>query len=362
MHNYQYEINNIIKFYATYNRFPYFFTDNQYEKQLYKDMSYLIRKTLQREISYDEIGDLKFIYEKYSFYDEFDYHYNNLVHLIERGYGLDKIDLYCDYVKNFIEYVQTHQYELELSRYIKFSNLPLWTWKYDNVYSYIDKLYYFTKFKNAMPSLFSNDKSECFLVNFVNIIYYKYIYEKLSDSVLEELKDIKLFKLSDYHKSGLSFLKRYCKENNVYDYKSDLSTFENNFNRFFKFFRNNGRIPSYYEDEYVYSYNIKKMYYEEKLSFLQKNVMLEFSGFDWSYTVAIYKDPSVSKPIFTDDESKEQLINLMKKNKTVSRKDYNYCTHMRIRNTDDKISKKDRLAKRMCNLRLQVIRQFENSN
>jgi len=366
--NYSEEIRNIILFYNDRKRFPFCFTNDEYEHKLYKDMINIINYYTSNKDVYDPIGDIRMIYYNYNFDNEFNSHYNDIVNFLEYGIILEDFENYkeLEYLTNFINHIQENRYYLDINKYVNIENLPLWKWKKNNINDRIDKLYYFCQYRKRLPFIYTFDIEEYNLANFCNIIYYYYIYEKIDLATFDELYRIKYFNFKNYKMCGHSFLKRYCKEFNVYNYNHDKNSFEYNFNHFFKFYRDNDRPPLMNEQEYIYSYNIKKLYNEVKLGELQINVMNEFDGWNWSFTVEITDELSTEKPIFIDDNI-NLINNMIKTNYNVYiRKDYNYSnnlkrTHYTISSCKSYIHK-HRVSKVKCNMRLKLIREFENSH
>lgn len=363
MEDYTFEVNSIISFLKKKERLPYYFSNNAYEVNLNKIMYNIIYLYRNNYISDNQLGDLKMISEKYNLNEEIDYNLNTIINLLENEYTYNTICKEYKYLEDFIEFIQENKYILDINRFISFSKLPLWEWKYDVSINMIDKLYYFCQYKECMPKFNKYDIDETILYNFVNTIYYYYVYEKLPLNINEELSSIKYFSFNDYKKSNITFLQRYCIENNVYNKYNNFLTFQSNFNKIFEFYRINKQVPSLNDEEYVYCLNIKKMYYDKNISFLQVNTMNELKGWSWDLTIKIINEYGNDK-INNNNLLDNYLKSIIKNNYYYSvRKDYNYPSnsnikYIRIKINKGKINKKYRISKNICKLRLKIMNNY----
>jgi len=364
MSNFNNDIQNVIHFYAKYQRFPFYFTDNQYEKSLNNSMRDIVLTIQNGELQFDPVGDIAHIYYNFNFEYEFQTHYTSICDLIENGIGLDRYEqLYPQYLQDFIVYIHNKRYSLDLKKYIQIEQLPLWKWDVNNILTFIDKLYYFTKLKNRLPIVYSFDVEEYELANFVNVVHYLYICDKLELQYIEELNQIKLFSFEDYKNSGYSYLRRYCEVRNVYYYDNEFCDFHSNFCKIFAFYREHKRLPRIHDGEYTNCVNIRTLYYANLLTKLETNVMKEFDDWTWSHTVQITDKLSTEKPMFSDKFYND--INQMLKNtyKVNIRRDYNYDRqHLRVTPVLPFYKGRERVAKKKCNLRLRLIREFERND
>jgi len=355
------EIKEILNFYSVWKRFPFYFTYNAYEKELYLKMYDLIEKYKSGEIKDDENGSLKFFSENQLKYidEEIDYNINIIKNMVENGIDFKDYETkYPKFILDFIKFYKDKNYYMSIKNSKKFESIPTWKWDDDVFEKNIQKLYHFCKYKESLPSIYSNDIDEYKLASFINWAYYRYVYEYLSQDEIKRLSLIHLFSFDDYKNvEGLSFINRYSNEI-VYN------EFYNNFYFVYNFYVENNRLPNLNDGkEYENCLNIKKLFYDMKLSFLEIKVAEEMKGWKWGYDIYIESyDPSKNGiPMFTDDKYIDSM--LKNTNRNFIRRNYNYRTKVYNLKTDSVSKRKSeymRQSKKRALLRLKILRNVEN--
>jgi len=355
--DFSYEIKNICDFYNKNGRFPYFFTDCKNENNLNYLLFKLINLYQENKIKDDKYKNLKFFKRNADIIvkNELSYHIDKIYKLIENGKTLDYYEDYPKYLYNFINYYMKSKDILSLNLIKKFESIPGWMWENQKFDFFIDKLKQFCIYKNRLPQPHSVDKLESKLSNFINEIYYRYVYDLLSDEQLNNIKSISYLSLYNYQSSGYNFITRYIKE-----YKDN--EFFNLFLDIYNYFCSKNELPFINNPLYENILKIRKMYYDLKLSKLEIKTMEEFPGWKWSYEFIIDKEYDASKtgkPMFENDKYIESM--LKNTTKTFIRKNYNFRDNVYNlkTNTVKKRNNNDRLAKKKALLRLSILSKIE---
>lgn len=356
--NYSSDIRNIYFFYKNNNRLPYFFTKSDNEKSLNKTMHKLIDLYDKRSIKDDKYENIKFFKNNIPYFikKEIDENIIKISSLINKNdIKLDSyVYNYPNYLIDFINFYRFSKDKLSQNIIKKLETIPGWIWGEKNYFDdMLDKLYYFCKTNNRLPNS-SNDEHK--LYTFMNDIYYRYVYDLLSNERLSKIKSITLFSLNDYKNvPGLSFLSRYLVE-----YKDN--DFFNEFLNLYNFFCSKNELPDHNHDLYINVINIRKMYYDMKLSFLEIKMMEELKGWKWSFDLIVDKEYDASKtsiPMFTDNKYIDSLLS--NSSQTFIRKNYNFKNNVYNLKTN-KLSKRhreERLSKKKALLRISIINKIE---
>lgn len=355
---YSTEIKNIIDFVKEYNRYPYFFTDSKEEKNLNRSLFKLIDLYEEKKIKDDKYGNLKRFKENVfsMINNELHSHIDKIYKLIENGRSLDYYEDYPKYLYDFINYYSKSKDDLSLKLVKKFECIPGWMWENDRFDFMIDKLKRFCRYKNKLPQPYAIDKFEDKLYKFIDEIYYRYVYDLLSDEQLDKIKSISYISIDNYQSSGYTFTTRYVKE-----YKDN--EFFNLFLDLYNYFCAKNELPFVNSPLYENVMKIRKMYYDMKLSKLEIKTMEEFPGWKWSYEFIIdneYDASKTGKPMFENDKYIESM--LKNTSKTFIRKNYNFRNNVYNLKTNSirKRSNDDRMSKKKALLRLSILSKIES--
>lgn len=356
-----YEIKEIMNFFSVWKRFPYYFTYNLYEKELYLKLYNIVEKFKLNEIKDDEKGTIKFFSENQTKYvdQEIEHNINIIKNMIENGVDFKDYETkYPKFIVDFINFYKSNKYYMTINNCKKFENIPTWKWDDDVFEKNIQKLHHFCKYKERLPTINTTDLDEYKLALFVNSSYYGYVYELLSSDEVRKLSLIHLFSFDDYKKiENLSFTNRYINEivyNEFYYY----------FYLVYNFYIEKQRLPKLEDgEEYENCLKIKKLFYDMKLSFLEIKVTEEMKGWKWGYDFYVEKhDPSKNGiPMFTDDKYIDSM--LKNTNRNFIRRNYNYKDKVYNLKTDSVSRRKSeymRLSKKKALLRLKILRNIEN--
>ena len=357
--NYSQDIQSIMEFYNQYGRFPYMFSNYKNEEKLFYTLKNITDKYKENKINDDENENIYFITINYNYFFEKEILGNieKIMKLIEDGKYLEDYEKYPKYLYNFINYYRKKEYQLSKFIKDKFNQIPQWIWEREYMEINIKKLYHFCSYKNSMPSLNINDPSEYKMYFFVKDIYNKYIYDELEDDHIYMLQQNKFFNFDDHKKYGCSFLGRYLKE------YQDNQFFEE-FIDIYYFYLTKSRIPYFNDKFYDNVINIKKMYYDLKLSNLEVKTMEEFPSWKWSYEIIVedYNPSKTRQPMFLDNEYIDSM--LKNTNRIFIRKNYNFKDNVYNlkTNTVKRRYQKERLSKKKALLRLSILRKIESGD
>ena len=214
--NYSAEIKNIRNFFKQYHRYPHFFTDSEYEKSLNRSIFRLINLYEAEKILDDKYENVKKFKLNYPIMinNELNSHIDSIYELIENGKNMDSYEEYPKYLYDFISYYMRSKNDLFLKLIKKFESIPGWMWENERFDYMLDKLKQFCKYKNRLPQIFAIDKFEDRLANFIDEIYYRYVYDLLTDEQLNKIKSISYISIDNYKLSGYNFTTRYINQYN----------------------------------------------------------------------------------------------------------------------------------------------------
>lgn len=352
------EIKNIRNFFKQYHRYPHFFTDSDDEKNLNRTFFRLIKLYQENKIEDDKYENLKRFKSDvyYIIHNELNEHIDSIYKLIDNGKNLDSYEEYPKYLFDFINYYIKSKNDLSLKLIKKFESIPGWMWENERFDYMVDKLKQFCKYKNRLPQVFSIDKFEDKLAKFIDEIYYRYVYDLLTDEQFDKIKSISYISIYNYQLSGYNFTTRYIKE-----YKDN--EFFNLFLDLYNHFCSKNELPFVNNPLYENVMKIRKMYFDMKLSKLEIKTMEEFPGWRWSYEFIMDNeyDPSKNgKPMFENDKYIESM--LKNTSKTFIRKNYNFRGNVYNLKTNSvrKRTRDDRLSKKKALLRISILSKFEN--
>jgi len=335
------------------------FTNCKYEENLFHILKQIVDKYKENKIDDDEFENIQFFTKKFNFYFEKEIlnHIEKIMNLIENGKHLDNYEEYPKYLYNFINYYRKMEYKLSPIIKNKLNNIPQWVWEKEYMKNMINKLYHFCHYQKRMPSISSQDNLENKMYRFVSYIYFKYVYDLLDDDEIDELKENKYFIFDNYKDYEYTFLSRYLKE------YEDNDFFVEFINIYYSYLTNS-RIPTFNDKFYENVMNIKKLYYDLKLSKLEIKTMEEFPNWRWSYEIIVEEyDPSKTRqPMFLENK----YIDSMLKNtdRTFIRKNYNFKNNVYNlkTNTAKRRYQKERLSKKKALLRLSILRKIEKGD